>query len=115
ELARLKGQEQRATSDAEILGLGFAKDDEELQKRENAKTVPPDSIPVPIVPTSSPTDSFVDDEPTTRFPSPSDLRNNEPSPSMFSSSSYDDEFGADLNNLASTMEVSPMATKRTDS
>ncbi|GJR34693.1 putative ribonuclease H-like domain-containing protein [Tanacetum coccineum] len=26
--------------------------------------------------------------------------------------SYDDEFGADLNNLASTMEVSPVATKR---
>ncbi|GKA91456.1 hypothetical protein Tco_0813326 [Tanacetum coccineum] len=38
-------------------------------------------------------------------PSPSDLGNNEPSPSIFSSSSYDDEFGADLNNLASTVEV----------
>ncbi|GJZ95097.1 putative ribonuclease H-like domain-containing protein [Tanacetum coccineum] len=112
ELARLKGQEQRATSDAEILGLGFAKDPEELQKRASAKTVPPGSIPVPTgsilvpsgdtivspggvpVPTDSPTDSFVDDEPTTRFPSPSDLRNNEPSPGIFSSSSYDDEFGA---------------------
>nr|GEV54829.1 ribonuclease H-like domain-containing protein [Tanacetum cinerariifolium] len=33
ELARLKGQEQRATSDAESLGLGFANDAEELQKR----------------------------------------------------------------------------------
>ncbi|GJY32349.1 putative ribonuclease H-like domain-containing protein [Tanacetum coccineum] len=129
ELARLKGQEQRATSDA--------KDDEELQKRASTKLVPPGSIPVPTgtisvlsgdttvspgdvsvptggvpVPTGSPTDSFFDDEPTTRFPSPSDLGNNEPSPGIFSSSSYDDEFGVDLNNLASTVEVSPVATKR---
>ncbi|GKE82871.1 putative ribonuclease H-like domain-containing protein [Tanacetum coccineum] len=46
ELARLKDQEQRATSDAERLGLGFEKDAEELQKRASAKTVPPGSIPV---------------------------------------------------------------------
>ncbi|GJS46247.1 putative ribonuclease H-like domain-containing protein [Tanacetum coccineum] len=122
ELARLKGQVQRATADA--------KNAEELQKRASTKTVPPGSIPVPTgsiqipsgdttispggvpVPTGSPTDSFFDDEPTTRFPSPSDLGNNEPSPGIFSSSSYDDEFGADLNNLASTVEVSPVATKR---
>ncbi|GJY09206.1 putative ribonuclease H-like domain-containing protein [Tanacetum coccineum] len=83
ELARLKGQEQRATSDA--------KDAEELQKRASTKTVPPGSIPVPTgispvslvihrfspgdvlvptggvpVPTGSPTDSFFNDEPTTR-------------------------------------------------
>ncbi|GJR11474.1 putative ribonuclease H-like domain-containing protein, partial [Tanacetum coccineum] len=122
ELARLKGQEQRATSDA--------KDAEELQKRASTKTVPTSSILVPSgdttispgdvsvptgcvpVPTGSPTDSFFDDEPITRFPSPSDLGNNEPSPGIFFSSSYDDEFGADLNNLASTVEVSPVATKR---
>ncbi|GKA56265.1 putative ribonuclease H-like domain-containing protein [Tanacetum coccineum] len=72
-------------------------------------SVPTSGVPVP---TGSLTDSFFDDEPTTRFPSPSDLGNNEPSPSIFSSSSYDDEFGADLNNLASTVEVSPVATKR---
>ncbi|GJY34023.1 ribonuclease H-like domain-containing protein [Tanacetum coccineum] len=95
ELARLKGQVQRATSDA--------KDAEELQKRASTKTVPTGSIPVPSgdttispgdvpVPTGSPTDSFFHDEPTKRFPSPSDLRNNEPSPGIFSSSSYDDEF-----------------------
>ncbi|GJV13746.1 putative ribonuclease H-like domain-containing protein [Tanacetum coccineum] len=130
ELARLKDQEQRATYDAERLGLGFANDAEELQKRASAKTVPPGGIPVPTgntmvspsdvsvptggvpVPSGSPTDSFLDDEPTTRFPSPSDLGNNEPSPGIFSSSSYDDELGADLNNLASTVEVSPVATKR---
>ncbi|GJU31332.1 hypothetical protein Tco_1174921 [Tanacetum coccineum] len=47
ELARLKDQEQRATYDTERLGLGFANDAEELQKRASAKTVPPGSIPVP--------------------------------------------------------------------
>ncbi|GKB31812.1 synaptobrevin, longin-like domain protein [Tanacetum coccineum] len=44
------------------------------------------------VPTGSPTDSFFNDKPTTRFPSPSDLGNNEPH--------------------SSTVEVSPVATKR---
>ncbi|GKC40044.1 hypothetical protein Tco_1052428, partial [Tanacetum coccineum] len=39
ELARLKGQVKRATSDA--------KDAEELQKRASTNTVPPGSIPVP--------------------------------------------------------------------
>ncbi|GJX45439.1 putative ribonuclease H-like domain-containing protein [Tanacetum coccineum] len=137
ELTRLKDQEQRATYDAERLGLGLAKDAEELQKRTSAKTVPPGSIPVPtgsipvpsgdimvspsdvsvltggvLVPSVSPSDSFFDDEPTTRFLSPSDLGNNEPSHSIFSSLSYDDELGADLNNLASTVEVSPVETKR---
>ncbi|GKE44789.1 putative ribonuclease H-like domain-containing protein, partial [Tanacetum coccineum] len=58
-----------------------------------------------------PNDSFFDAEPTTRFSSPSNLGNNVPSPGIFSSTSYDDEFGADLNNLASIVEVSPVATK----
>nr|GEU57451.1 putative ribonuclease H-like domain-containing protein [Tanacetum cinerariifolium] len=62
--------------------------------------------------TISPTDSFFDDEPTPRFPSPSDLGNHDPSPGIFSSSSYDDEFGAALNNVASIVEVSSVATKR---
>ncbi|GJW02356.1 putative ribonuclease H-like domain-containing protein [Tanacetum coccineum] len=118
-LARLKDQEQRATYDAERLGLGFENDVEELQKRASAKIVPPGGIPVPTgntmvslsgvpVPSGSPTDSFLDDEPTTRFPSPSDLGNNGPSPGIFSSLSYDDEIGDDLNNLASTVEVDAM-------
>ncbi|GJS40124.1 putative ribonuclease H-like domain-containing protein [Tanacetum coccineum] len=110
---------------------------EELQKRASAKTVPPGSIPVPTgripvpagdtmvspsdvsvptsgvpVPSGSPTNSFFDAEPTTRFSIPSELGNNAPSPGIFSSTSYDDEFGADLNSLASTVEVSPVATKR---
>nr|GEZ05833.1 ribonuclease H-like domain, reverse transcriptase, RNA-dependent DNA polymerase [Tanacetum cinerariifolium] len=137
ELARLKGQAQRATSDAESLGLGFVNDAEELQSPASAKSVPPGCIPVPVgnvpvppgslqVPTggipvsngstaistdnvpdhTSPFSySSFDDEPTTRFPSPSDLGNHDPSPGIFSSSSYDDEFGAALNNVASTVEV----------
>ncbi|GJW83072.1 ribonuclease H-like domain-containing protein [Tanacetum coccineum] len=94
-----------------------------FRRRAVTKSIPTSSILVPFgdttispgvvpVPTGSLTDSFFDDKPTTRFPSPSDLGNNEPSPGIFSSSSYDDEFGADLNNLALTVEVSPMATKR---
>ncbi|GJW06859.1 hypothetical protein Tco_1569282 [Tanacetum coccineum] len=97
ELARLKGQEQRATYDA--------KDAEELQKRASTKTVP-------TVSTSSYNLTRSFDVAYTKFPSPSDLGNNEPSPGIFSSSSYDDEFGADLNNLASTVEVSPVATNK---
>nr|GEV71233.1 hypothetical protein [Tanacetum cinerariifolium] len=119
-----------ATSEDKRLGLGFTNDAEELQKRASAKIVPPGSIPVPTssipVPSSdimvstddvpvhtiSPTDSFFDDEPTPRFLSPSDLGNHDPSPGIFSSSSYDDEFCAALNNVASIVEVSPVATKR---
>nr|GEW15716.1 putative ribonuclease H-like domain-containing protein [Tanacetum cinerariifolium] len=131
ELARLKGQEQKATSNAESLGLGFVNDVGELQKNASAKTVPTGSVPVPtgyipvpagatvvstddvLVHTSSLTDSFYDDEPTIRFPYQSDLGNHDPSPGIFSSSSfYDDEFGAALDNVASTVEVSPVATTR---
>nr|GFB08249.1 ribonuclease H-like domain-containing protein [Tanacetum cinerariifolium] len=130
ELARLKGQEQKATSNAESLGLGFSNDAEALQKNASVKTVPPGSLPVPTgyipvpagatmvstndvpVHTSSSTDSFFDDKPTTRFSCPSDLGSHDPSPGIFSSSSYDDEFGAALNNVASTVEVSLVATMR---
>nr|GEY42064.1 putative ribonuclease H-like domain-containing protein [Tanacetum cinerariifolium] len=96
-------------------------------KNASAQTVPPGSIPVPtgyipvpvgatmvstndvLVHTRNSTDLFFDDEPTTRFPCPSDLGNHDPSPGIFSYSSYDDEFGDALNNLASTVEVSPVA------
>nr|GEZ90878.1 putative ribonuclease H-like domain-containing protein [Tanacetum cinerariifolium] len=91
-------------------------------KLQVQKAVPPGSlpvpggyIPVPVVATivstddvpvhsSSSTDSFFDDEPTARFRCPSDLGNHDPSPGVFSSPSYDDEFGAALNNVASTVE-----------
>ncbi|GJV01225.1 anticodon-binding aminoacyl-tRNA synthetase, class 1a [Tanacetum coccineum] len=88
ELARLKGQEQRATSDA--------KDVEELQKRASTKTVPTGSIPGCSSSNWKSTDTFINDKQQQDFPSPSDLGNNEPSLGIFSTSSYDDEFGADL-------------------
>nr|GEW16213.1 hypothetical protein [Tanacetum cinerariifolium] len=130
ELARLKGHAQRPTSDTESLSVGFTNDAKELQTQASAKTIPPGSIPVPTgnipvpagntvvsindvpVHTSSSTDSFFDDEPTTRFPSPSDLGNHDPSPGIFSFASYDVEFGVALNNVASTVEVNPVATTR---
>nr|GEZ11613.1 ribonuclease H-like domain, reverse transcriptase, RNA-dependent DNA polymerase [Tanacetum cinerariifolium] len=129
ELARLKDQEQRAISDAESLGLGFANDAEELQTQTSAKTVPPGSIPVPtcsipvpagdtvvstddvLVPSSRPTALFFNDDPTTRFPCPSNFGNQDPLPGIFSPSSYHDESSASINNVASTVEVSLMATK----
>nr|GFC15056.1 hypothetical protein [Tanacetum cinerariifolium] len=85
--------------------------------------VPTSSIPVPAdatmvstddvpVYTSSLTDSIFDDVHTTRLSCLLDLGNHDPSPGIFYSSSYDDEFGAALNNVASTVEVSPVATKR---
>nr|GEY57513.1 hypothetical protein [Tanacetum cinerariifolium] len=125
------------TFDAENLGLGFANEAEEHKTQASAKTVLPGCTPVPTgsipVPTgsipvpagdimvstddvpahpSSSTGLFFGDEPTTRFPCPSDLGNQDPSPGIFSSSSYDDEFGTTLNNVASTVEVSLVATKR---
>nr|GEV19274.1 hypothetical protein [Tanacetum cinerariifolium] len=144
ELTRLKDQEQRVTSDAESLGLGFPNNTKELQTQASEKTVPPGclsvppgkvpvptgslpvptgSIPIPaaatkvttddvLVHTSSSTDSIFDDEPTPRFSCPSDLGNHDPSPGIFSSSSNDDDFGAALNTVASTVEVSPVATTR---
>nr|GEU29327.1 ribonuclease H-like domain-containing protein [Tanacetum cinerariifolium] len=144
ELARLKGQEQRVTSDAKSLGLGFSNNVEESTTQASAKPilpgcipvytgsvpvptgsiqVPTSDIPVPIggtmvstddvsVHTSSSTDSIFDGESTTRFSYLSDLRNHDSSPGIFSSSSYNDEFGATPHNVASTVEVSLVATKR---
>nr|GEU77422.1 ribonuclease H-like domain-containing protein [Tanacetum cinerariifolium] len=49
---------------------------------------------------------------TTRFPSPSDLGNHKHTAGIFSSSSYDDEFFADVTNLDSNVVVDHVATKR---
>nr|GEW06259.1 copia protein [Tanacetum cinerariifolium] len=51
-------------------------------------------------------------EHSTRFPSPSDLGNHQPTAGIFSSSSYDDDFCADVTNVASSVAVDPVATKR---
>nr|GEV36730.1 retrovirus-related Pol polyprotein from transposon TNT 1-94 [Tanacetum cinerariifolium] len=66
---------------------------------------------VPVC-TSSSTDLMVDGEHTSRYPYLSDLGNHNPSPGIFSSSSYDDEFDTAVNNVASSIEVSPVETKR---
>nr|GEW39351.1 putative ribonuclease H-like domain-containing protein [Tanacetum cinerariifolium] len=77
--------------------------------------VPTGSFPIPAaaikvstddvpVQTNSSSDSIFDNEPTTRFSCPSDLGNHDPSPGIFSSSSYDDKFGAALESVASTVE-----------
>nr|GFB01316.1 putative ribonuclease H-like domain-containing protein [Tanacetum cinerariifolium] len=122
--------EPKDTSGDEVDDSPLNSANENFQTKLARLKVPPGSIPIPtgcilvpsgdtmvstddvLVHTHSLTDSFFDDEPTTRFPSPSDLRNHDPSPGIFSSSSYDDEFGDALNNVASTVEVSPVATKR---
>nr|GEX60976.1 copia protein [Tanacetum cinerariifolium] len=51
--------------------------------------------------TLPPGHSFGSSEYSTRFPSPSDLGNHQPQACIFSSSSYDDDFCADVTNLAS--------------
>nr|GEZ45703.1 hypothetical protein [Tanacetum cinerariifolium] len=52
---------------------------------------------------------------TTRFPSPSDLENHQHTAGIFLSSSYDDDFCADITNLDSTVAVDPVATRRINS
>nr|GFA22331.1 ribonuclease H-like domain, reverse transcriptase, RNA-dependent DNA polymerase [Tanacetum cinerariifolium] len=47
-----------------------------------------------------------------RFPSPSNLGNHQPTAGIFFSSSYDDDFYADVTNLGSSVAVDPVATKR---
>nr|GEY48923.1 hypothetical protein [Tanacetum cinerariifolium] len=48
----------------------------------------------------------------TRFPSPSDLGNHLHRAGIFSSSSYDDDFCANVTNLDSNVALDPVATKR---
>nr|GEV45209.1 putative ribonuclease H-like domain-containing protein [Tanacetum cinerariifolium] len=129
ELAKLKDQEQQVTSDAKELRtsagvkvvlpgcipvpsgrvpvLGGS-----VPVPTGSITIPTDKIPVPagdttvpiddvLVHSSNSTDSMYDGEPITRFSCPSDLGNHDPSPGIFSSSSYDDEFDTALNNVES--------------
>nr|GEY79760.1 hypothetical protein [Tanacetum cinerariifolium] len=87
-----------------------------LQVPTGSVTVPGGDITVPtddvLVHSSSLIDSMFDGEPTTRFPCPSDLGNHDPSLGIFSFSSYNDEFDTALNNVASSVEVSPVPAKR---
>nr|GFD23488.1 hypothetical protein [Tanacetum cinerariifolium] len=100
ELAKLKDHEQRVTSYAEELRTPVVPADD--------TTVPTDDVPVH---SSNLTNSMFDGKPTTRFLCPSNLGNHDPSPGIFSFSSYDDEFDTALNNVESSMEVSSVPTK----
>nr|GFB67979.1 putative ribonuclease H-like domain-containing protein [Tanacetum cinerariifolium] len=77
-----------------------------------------ESVPVVFTPdhatnsTLLPGNSLGSSEHSTRFPSPSDLGNHQPTAGIFSSSSYDDDFCADVTNLASSVAMDPVATKR---
>nr|GFA55241.1 ribonuclease H-like domain-containing protein [Tanacetum cinerariifolium] len=92
ELAKLKDQEQRVTSDAEELRTPAVTTDR-IPVPAGDTTVPTDDVPVH---SSNLTDLMFDGEPTTRFPCPSDLGNHNPSPGIFYSSSYDAEFDTAL-------------------
>nr|GEV44645.1 hypothetical protein [Tanacetum cinerariifolium] len=139
ELAKLKDQEQRVTSDAKelrtpagvkavLLGCIPVPTGRvpvpagSVPVPTGSITVPTVRIPVPAGDTTVPTDDVLihssnstdlmfNGEPTTRFPCPSDLGNHDPSPGIFSSLSYDDEFDTTLNNVESFVEVSPVPTK----
>nr|GEZ79039.1 hypothetical protein [Tanacetum cinerariifolium] len=85
-----------------------------------ASSVPAASIFIPVVvPTVSTANSLLPPvyslgscAHTTRFPSPSDLGNHLHTAGIFSSSSYDDDFCADVTNFDSNVAVAPVATKR---
>nr|GEU43335.1 hypothetical protein [Tanacetum cinerariifolium] len=62
--------------------------------------------------TLPPGHSLGSSEHSTRFFSPSDLGNHQPNDGIFSSSSYDDDFYADVTNLASSVVVDSVASKR---
>ncbi|GJS85581.1 putative ribonuclease H-like domain-containing protein [Tanacetum coccineum] len=129
ELTMLQRQEHEAKDAAEQFGFEFTTDTEELLRQATIEArrnldpagsvpVPAGSEPVHAAHTPLPPAHF------TRYPTPSDLGNSlsssseledihhHPSIGIFSSSSYDDDFGADANNLAPTVDVNSLVTKR---
>ncbi|GJW26190.1 hypothetical protein Tco_0040001 [Tanacetum coccineum] len=108
ELAMLQRQEHEAKDAAEKLGFDVP--------LPAGNVIPAVSASLP------PCQSLGSNEHSTRYLAPSDLGNSHssssidihhpPSTGIFSSSSYDDDFGADANNLAPTVDVNPIATTR---
>nr|GEY09985.1 retrovirus-related Pol polyprotein from transposon TNT 1-94 [Tanacetum cinerariifolium] len=88
-----------------------------------ASSVPAASVLVPVVVSNDsaatsplpPVHSLGSYAHTIRFPSPSDLGNHQHTAGIFSSSSYDDDFCADVTNLDSNVDVDPVATRRINS
>ncbi|GJR94983.1 putative ribonuclease H-like domain-containing protein [Tanacetum coccineum] len=75
-------------------------------------SVSADFIPVHAAEsTLPPGQSLGSSENTTRFPVPSDVCKDQLSSGIFTSSSYDDDLGATLTNLAPVVEVNPVPTK----
>ncbi|GKE31651.1 hypothetical protein Tco_1450973, partial [Tanacetum coccineum] len=76
-------------------------------------SVSADFIPVHAAEsTLPPGQSLGSSENTTRFPVPSNVCKDQLLSDIFTSSSYDDDFGATLTNLAPAVEVNPVPTKR---
>ncbi|GJZ17365.1 putative ribonuclease H-like domain-containing protein [Tanacetum coccineum] len=127
---------------AEKYGFGFSKDTEEHLRQADmvpaggidpaasisagtAEPFPTVIEPVHVDETSlPPSHSLGSSEHSTRFPSPSDLANSissssemediyhHPSTGIFTSSSYDADFGGTVTNLAPIVAVDPVPTKR---
>ncbi|GJT58154.1 putative reverse transcriptase domain-containing protein [Tanacetum coccineum] len=127
ELARLQRQEHEAKDTAEKYGFGFSKDTEEHLRQANISAEPFPTVieHVHADETSLPPGhSLGSSEHSTRFPSPSDLTNSissssemediyhHPSTGIFSSSSYDADFGGIVTNLAPIVVVDPVPTKK---
>nr|GEU85340.1 putative ribonuclease H-like domain-containing protein [Tanacetum cinerariifolium] len=128
ELARLQRQEHKAHSAAAKYGFEFSNETAEMLHQgvlaghiDSVGFGDPatsESIPAVFNPdhadnsTLPPGHSLGSSEQSTRFPSPSNLGNHQPTAGIFSSSSYDDDFCTDVTNLASSVVVDPVATKR---
>nr|GEZ97720.1 hypothetical protein [Tanacetum cinerariifolium] len=91
------------------LALGTAYKFEDLQTPPSANLIPPGCIPVPTSKVPVPTGSLPVPTGSILVPAAAAMV---PTPGIFSSSSFDDEFDTALNNVASFVQVSPVATQR---
>nr|GFC18943.1 hypothetical protein [Tanacetum cinerariifolium] len=116
------GVSAASDSDGKVLSTGGVPDGGEkpVGSTEPAGSIPTastsvsaDSIPVYAEATTLPPgQSLGSSENTTQFPVPSDVCKDQLSSGIFTSSSYDDDFSATLINLAPTVAVNPIPTKR---
>ncbi|GJV01626.1 putative ribonuclease H-like domain-containing protein [Tanacetum coccineum] len=110
ELDMLQRQEHEAKDAAEKLGFEFTTDTEELfrqatiEARRNMDHAGSVSIPASSASNPAVLNPFLLSE-------LEDIHHHS-STCIFSSSSYDDDFGDDANNLAPTVDVNPLVTKR---
>ncbi|GJS31361.1 putative ribonuclease H-like domain-containing protein [Tanacetum coccineum] len=134
ELARLQRQAHEANDTAEKDVSQAALDISrnlvpagKLDSAADAPTVTSTPVIAPVLADATPLPpghSLGSSENSTRYPSPSDLANSmssssevedihhHPDTGIFTSSSYDDDFGGAVTNLAPTVAVDPVPTKR---